>query len=113
MRRIPLTLIVGLGTGLGLPILTLIGIYIGVLPPVSGLLTLFVVLVAVFWPLRKRAAQLLLVFVSVFLASVIVGSPPPRLTSEPFRSETLRHTWAETADLDASLPVFFHLVFER
>ena len=87
-------------------------IYWGLLPGAFGLAALLFVAVGVYWPLRDRVQEVLLVFVSIFLLMIVIGSPHPRL-SRAQQAEELRHSWAASGRLDDRLPVVLHLVFDE
>ena len=83
----------------------------GTLPPVYGLGALWLLVAAVYWPLRERIHDILLVFVTVFLLLVVISSPAPRL-ADPIRVTRLEQRWAK-GPFDNRLPVILHLVFDE
>jgi sulfatase-like protein len=92
--------------------LALVGlIAIGALPAVFGLVAITIVAAVVYWTVRDRAQNILLVFVSVFLALIVVNGPTPRL-SDPKGLERLQQLWNRGA-FDDRLPVVLHLVFDE
>lgn len=83
----------------------------GSLPPVFGLAAMTILAAVVYWTVRDRVQNILLVFVSVFLALVVLNSPTPRL-SDPKGVERLQQLWNLGA-FDVRLPVVLHLVFDE
>ena len=83
----------------------------GRLPPVFGLVAMTIVVALVFWTVRHRLQNILMVFFSVFLALVVINSPRPRL-SDPKRVERLQQQWNRGA-FDTRLPAVLHLVFDE
>lgn len=103
-----MTVIVSSALALGLLAL----IFLGLLPGAFGLVAALIVIAAVYWRLRDRIQNILLVFVSVFLAMIIVQSPAPRI-SDAQEVANLRTTWAASGEFDERLPVVLHLVFDE
>lgn len=83
----------------------------GTLPPVFGLGALALVAAAVYWALRDRIHEILLVFASAFLVLVVIDSPAVRL-SDPHGVKRLEQVWMG-GTFDERLPVILHLVFDE
>lgn len=83
----------------------------GTLPSVYGLAALWLLVAAVYWSLRDRIHDILLVFVTVFLLLVVISNPAPRL-SDPIGVARLEQRWAK-GPFDDRLPVILHLVFDE
>lgn len=106
LRRaiVELVLHVGLIGGL------LAGIAAGWLPPSFGLLALWVVAVSVFWTVKDRLPEVLMVFAVVFAVMTIAMSRPPRV-SRGF--EDLPGWYFDEQSFDRRLPAVIHLVFDE
>ena len=83
----------------------------GSLPPVFGLAAMTILAALMYWTIRDRVQNILLVFFSIFLALVVVNSPRPRL-SDPKGVERLQQLWSRVG-FDNALPVVLHLVLDE
>ena len=91
-------------------------VYLGIAPPVLGLLSIGVPIVFLFWCLERRFESVLLVFVAALLALTIAGQPLPTIFVEGDDHEglaRLRMNWKAGAGFDERLPVVVHLIFDE
>ncbi|HEU4888959.1 MAG TPA: hypothetical protein VFV49_13820, partial [Thermoanaerobaculia bacterium] len=100
----------------GIAAVVVLLIFVGVLPPVTGSFAVVLVLTAVFWQIRTHLSSILLVFVTVLLASVVVTHRLPKLfpdRMEADEGEQLSRKWAASGKFDEKLPIVVHLVFDE
>src|SRR3954470_9703546 len=63
----------------GFAVAVVFSIFVGVVPPVLGLVAIGVVLSVVFWLIRAHLPAILLVFVAVLLAGTVITRRSPKL----------------------------------
>ena len=109
MRHIAVRLLLSLGLAVALIAL----VFVGSVPDVVGVVAIFVVALTLYWPLRDRIPDILMVFMTVLLVMIVVGGPAPRVFSDPAGFEKLRRIWLERGPFDERLPVILHLIFDE
>ena len=91
-------------------------VYLGVWPPVGGLLAIDVAVTAVFWRLRDRIHGVLLVFLAVLFATTVLVLPWAKIRPDrpSFADDAaLATTWTNEGPFDTRLPVVLHLIFDE
>ena len=90
--------------------------FLGLLPPVSGMVAFAVVLTTVFWLIRTHLPSILLVFVAVLLVSVLITQPLPKIRADRIdaqETERLSRDWKGSGKFNENLPIVVHLVFDE
>jgi hypothetical protein len=100
----------------GLAMAVMYSIFVGAVPPVSGLVAIGVVLSVAFWLIRAHLPAILLVFVTVLLAGTVITRRPPKLLPdriETKEAEDLGRRWAASGPFNQRLPIVMHLIFDE
>lgn len=105
-----------LGFGAALTGVIILLIFAGRLPPAAGAWAFAFLLTAFFWIIREHLPAILLVFVTVLLASVVVTHRAPKLRSARVASDNVdavSRKWQSSGSFNEKLPIVVHLIFDE
>ena len=101
----------------GVASLLTLGVLTGLVPPVAGVLVLWLALSYLYWLMRSHISSILLVFFGVMLLATIVSQPAPKLAASEAgfsdSSDSLVERWSGTGSFNEELPIVLHILFDE